>query len=250
MSLSLLPGAEPLSHVGSRVGVLALHGFTGSPSSMRPVANAMVAAGYSVELPRLPGHGTTVEEMMTTGWLDWSGEVTAAYERLRVNADTVVVAGLSMGGSLALWLAGRHPELAGVICVNPKVLPEGDEAREMVQGMIDEGDVMIPGIGSDIAKPGVVESAYPGTPLPPVLEMWRGLDQVGERLANCAMPLLLMTSTEDHVVPPAESDHLATVWAGPVERVSLSRSYHVATLDYDADLVIASALGFVARLTA
>ena len=61
MTEPLLPGAEPWSAAGGPAGALCLHGFTGNPSSMRGLAEAFAAAGFSVELPRLPGHGTTVE---------------------------------------------------------------------------------------------------------------------------------------------------------------------------------------------
>ncbi len=86
---------------------------------MRGLAEAFAAAGYHVEMPRLPGHGTTIDDMLTTSWSDWSGEVEAAYQRLAARATTVVVAGLSMGGSLTLWVAGQHPEIAGLVCINP-----------------------------------------------------------------------------------------------------------------------------------
>ena len=104
----ILPGAEAWSTDGAgpgSPGALCIHGFTGNPSSMRPVAEAFAAAGFAVELPRLPGHGTTVEDMLTTSWEDWSAEAEAAYQRLAARASKVVVAGLSMGGTLTVWLA-------------------------------------------------------------------------------------------------------------------------------------------------
>src|SRR5262245_31617071 len=99
--LPVLPGAEPWSSTGGPAGALCLHGFTGNPSSMRGLAEAFAAAGFSVELPRLPGHGTTVEEMKGTGWADWTAEVESAYQRLASRTERLVVAGLSMGGSLS-----------------------------------------------------------------------------------------------------------------------------------------------------
>ena len=88
----ILPGAEPWSTDGSgpgAPGALCIHGFTGNPTSMRPVAEAFAAAGFAVELPRLPGHGTTVEDMLTTSWEDWSAEAEAAYQRLAARAGKV-----------------------------------------------------------------------------------------------------------------------------------------------------------------
>src|SRR3546814_10304015 len=105
------PEAEPLSVAGGPVGCLVIHGFTGNPSSMRPIADAIVADGHSVELPRLPGHGTTVEDMNTTSWADWTAEVEASYQRLAARCDHVIAMGLSMGGTLTAWIAAEHPEI-------------------------------------------------------------------------------------------------------------------------------------------
>ena len=73
MTAPIVPGAEPASFTGGPHGILVLHGFTGDPSSMRPLAESLAAAGYTVELPRLPGHGTAMEDMLPTRWADWSG---------------------------------------------------------------------------------------------------------------------------------------------------------------------------------
>jgi carboxylesterase len=249
-SMTLLPGADPWSHEGGPVGMLCIHGFTGNPSSMRGVAEAAAAAGLSVELPRLPGHGTTVDDMMTTTWADWTAEADAAYGRLAARTEKVVVAGLSMGGSLTLWLGTRHPEIAGLVCINPATMPQPAEIVAMVQGMVDEGETLMPGIGSDIAKPDVHESAYEGTPLPPLISLMAGLAELQDALPTVTTPLLLMNSPEDHVVEPAQSEHLAALWSGPLERVSLERSYHVATMDYDAELIEAEAVAFARRVAA
>src|SRR2546428_9012211 len=83
----VLPGAEPFSAPGGPHGALVLHGFTGSPQSMRGLAKAFAAAGFAVELPLLPGHGTTIEDMATTGWDDWSGTAEAAYQELAARCD-------------------------------------------------------------------------------------------------------------------------------------------------------------------
>src|ERR1700730_14201720 len=121
MSDPVMPGAEPLSVAGGPAAALVLHGFTRSPHSMRPIAEALAAAGFTVELPLLPGHGTSVDDMLQTSWDDWSSAAEAAYLELAGRAERVVVAGLSMGGTLACWLAARHPELAGLVCINPAV---------------------------------------------------------------------------------------------------------------------------------
>ncbi|MEY2995357.1 MAG: hypothetical protein RLZZ39_182 [Actinomycetota bacterium] len=248
----VLPGAEPWSHLGSSAhGALCIHGFTGNPSSMRGVAEAFAEAGYHVELPRLPGHGTHVSDMLGTRWEHWSAEVDAAYRRLAERCDRVVVAGLSMGGSLTLWTALQHPEVAGIVCVNPAAQPQAPEVVEMVEGMIAEGVDVMPGIGSDIADPDVVENSYPETPLRALMSLVKdGVTPMVPRYGSSKVPMLLVTSKNDHVVDPIQSDQLAEQWGGPVERMILDRSYHVATQDYDKDAIFAAAVAFADRVVA
>ncbi len=245
----LIPGADAFSAEGGPHGALVLHGFTGNPGSMRGLAEAFAAAGFAVELPRLAGHGTTVEDMLTTGWDDWTADVEDAYQRLAARVDKIVVAGLSMGGALTAWTILEHPEVAGAVFINAVIVPSPD-MRHLVQGLVDAGETVMAGIGSDIAKPDVVETAYTDTPLAPLLTMMDGLAEMDGKLPSATMPALIMTSPQDHVVDPSNSDHLAEHLGGPVERVSLDRSYHVATMDHDKDLINERAVDFARRVTA
>lgn len=248
----LIAGAEPLSHQGtSPHGVLLIHGFTGNPGSMRGVAEAMVAAGFQVEMPLLPGHGTRVADMLPTRWADWSAAAEAAYQTLAARADKVVVVGLSMGGALTLRLGADHPEVAGLVCINPATQPMPAEMIAMVEGMVADGTDTMPAIGSDIADPDVKESAYEATPLAPLLSlMVDGLAPLSQCYGSMHMPLLLMNSPQDHVVEPAQAEYLASNYGGPVERLSLERSYHVATQDYDKQLIFDEAVAFALRVCA
>jgi carboxylesterase len=244
----VLPEAEPLSVDGGPVGCLVIHGFTGNPSSMRLIAEAMADAGHSVEMPRLPGHGTTVEDMNTTSWADWTAEVEAAYQRLAGRCDHVVAMGLSMGGTLTGWIGSEHPEIAGLVFINAAA-ERSDEMRAGLQAMLDAGETYMDGIGSDVADPEVTESAYAKVPLAALVSMLDGVADLQDRLPEITAPALIMTSPEDHVVAPTASDHLAASLGGPVERVTLERSYHVATIDHDRDLIIERIRDFVARVT-
>jgi carboxylesterase len=217
---------------------------------MRPLAQGFAAAGFSVELPLLPGHGTSVQDMVPTRWPDWSSVAEATYAELAGRCDRVFVAGLSMGGSLAIWLAERHREIAGIIVVNPLVDPPASSFRDMLSGMIEEGGVSVPAIGSDIALQGAAESSYDASPLEPMLSMFEGVDEIAARLGELSCPVLLFSSRTDHVVPPESGDLLADRAGGPVERVWLERSFHVATLDHDAAEIQARAIDFVNKLGA
>ena len=94
---------------------------------MRGLAQALAGAGLTVELPLLPGHGTAVADMVPTRWEDWSAAAEAAYVALADRCESVVVVGLSMGGTLSLWLGERHPEIAALVLVNPLVVPPDAE---------------------------------------------------------------------------------------------------------------------------
>ncbi len=244
----VLPEAEPLSADGGPVGCLVIHGFTGNPSSMRPIAEAMAAAGHAVEMPRLPGHGTTVEDMNTTSWADWTAEVEAAYQRLAGRCEHVVAMGLSMGGTLTAWVGAEHPDVAGLVFINAAAEPS-DDMRAALQAMLDGGDEYMDGIGSDVADPEVTESAYAKVPLAPLVSMLDAVTDLQDRFPGITAPALIMTSPQDHVVAPTASDHLAATLGGEVERVTLERSYHVATIDLDRDLIIERITDFVARVT-
>ena len=155
-----------------------------------------------------------------------------------------------MGGSLSLWTALQHPEVAGLVLVNPATMPQPPEVMEMVHGMLDEGVDHMPGIGADIADPDVTESAYEETPLRPLASLVEdGLAQMVDRYGELTCPLLLLTSPQDHVVDPGNGNFLAETYGGPVERISLERSYHVATLDYDKDLIFDAAVTFGRKVT-
>jgi carboxylesterase len=246
----ILPGAEPFSAPGGPNGVLVLHGFTGCPQSMRGLAEAFAAAGFAVELPRLPGHGTSLDDMLETDWSDWSAHAAATYEDLAGRCEKVVVSGLSMGGTLTAWLTERHPEIAGIVVVNPAIEPPAESFLDMLRGVLDSGTNVMPAVGGDIADPDKTELAYDGVPVSPLLSLCDAEDEVVASLGAIACPTLIMTSPQDHVVPPSSSDVLAAGVSGPVERVTLERSFHVATLDYDKDEIERRAVEFARKVTA
>jgi carboxylesterase len=244
----IIAGCEPWSCDGGPEGVLVLHGFTGNPQGLRSLAEAFGAAGFAVDLPLLPGHGTSVDDMIDKTWDHWSAVAEDAYQALAARCRRVVVAGLSMGGSLTVWLASRHPEIPGIVCVNPAL----DVPAEMVtaaEQMLETGVDRIPGIGNDVADPEAREKAYDATPLRPLLSLASAAAELRDELGKVACPVLILTSPQDHIVNPADSDLLAAAVSGPVERVTLERSYHVATLDYDKDLIAERAVEFARRVT-
>ena len=253
---ALTPGAEPWSFTpqsftgSSGFGALVIHGLTSNPDSMRGVAKALAAAGFHIELPLLPGHGTVMEDLVPIRWADWVSTVEAAFATLAARVDKVVVVGLSLGGALTLRVGANHPEVAGLVCINPAAEPQEPATVEFLQSILDGGTEVLPGVRGDIADPDATESGYDGTPLRAMLSLVvDGLGPLGSEYPNMHMPMLLMNSPQDHVVEPRQSEFLVANYGGPIERISLDRSFHVATLDYDKEIIHQATVAFAQRVT-
>jgi len=238
--------ARPFSFsTSSQVGVLVLHGFTSTPSSVLPLGEGLARAGYNVEGPCLSGHGRTWVELGRTKLEEWRADAEKAYQELKSRSGTVFAAGLSMGGALALDLAQRHPELAGTILINHALFLMPDWRLPLLPVMKH----LVPsvgGVGGDIKDPQAVERTYDRTPTRAVHELIKLMGMVRAGLAKVNQPCLIMKSKEDHVIPAKSatytlerisSDHKRLVW--------LPNSYHVATLDYDRELIIRETVRFI-----
>ncbi|HEY7103708.1 MAG TPA: alpha/beta fold hydrolase [Mycobacteriales bacterium] len=244
--MGVLPGAEPFAAHGGEVGVVLSHGFTGSPQSLRPWAEHLAAAGLTVRLPRLPGHGTRWQDLNDTRWPDWYGEFERAFDDLRGRCRQVFAMGLSMGGTLVLRLAEQRPaEVAGLVLVNPSLGTERKDVKYVLP-LLHRVVPSLAGLGGDIRKPGVTELAYERTPLRAMHSLSRFWPLVVADLGMVTAPVLLYRSRVDHVVEPM-SGRLLREGASSTEvtEVVLEDSYHVATLDHDAPAIFAGSLDFV-----
>lgn len=239
---------KPATATGHRVGVLLSHGFTGSPASMRPWGEYLADRGYTISVPRLPGHGTTVEDMLSTRFSDYTIAIESAYADLAAHCDVVVVAGLSMGGALALQLAENHPEIAGVILVNAAVASTNKQL--LMLPALKHFVKTFPAIANDIKKPDTEESGYDRTPLKPLASFVASWKPIRAGLERVVCPVLLVRSAEDHVVD-ASSARIILGGVGTTDKteVVLANSYHVATLDNDAAEIFSTSAAFIERVT-
>ena len=246
--MPVMSGAEPFSADGGDVGVLVVHGFTGSPKSMRPWAEHLAQDGLTVRLPRLPGHGSHWRDMAVTRWEDWYAAVDAAFTELSGRCGHVFVMGLSMGGALCLRLAENHGgAVSGIVLVNPAVHSE-NKALKLLP-VLKSVLPTLPGVINDIAKPGQDEGGYDRMPLKPLHSMTQGWSQVKADIAKVDQPLLVFHSPQDHVVEPSNTAWiLGHVASRDVTDRELPDSFHVATLDNDAPAIFTGSLDFVHRL--
>lgn len=243
--MPVLPGAEPFAADGGPVGVVLSHGFTGTPQSLRPWAEHLAAAGYTVRLPRLPGHGTTWQEANMTRWPDWYAAISRAYDELAARCETVFAAGLSMGGTLVTRLAEEKRDgIAGLILVNPSYGTTRLDAKfaPFIGWLVKSR----PGIASNIKKANTVELAYDRTPVQAFASLQQLWQVVLADLDRVRAPILLYRSREDHVVEPLSAQLLHQgATATTVREIMLEDSYHVATLDNDAPGIFDGSVEFI-----
>ena len=247
-SFPVLSGAEAFRAEGAatgpekrrRCGLGVIHGFSGSPVSMRPLAEALAGLGFRVDVPRLPGHGTDPRDMARTRYPDWRGEVDACVDRLQREAEHVLLIGLSMGGTLCLDVASRRPEIRGVVCINPQLCDrEGVMVKlsPLFAKVMPLAPAALAGLKKDdIAKPGVSERAYDYVSVAAGNSLLAALPDVRAGLTRLDRPLLVAHSAQDHSVPKENSEALLRL-VPHARELLLERSYHVATLDYDFEIL-------------
>lgn len=243
--MPIMPGAEPFRHEGGPAGVLLCHGFTGTPQSMRPWGDRLAAAGLAVSCPRLPGHGTRWQDMNETRWPDWYAELEGALTQLRSRTEQVFVGGLSMGGTLAIRLAEqRGAEVAGLVLVNPSLATERWDVKLLP--VLSRVLGSRPGVANDIKKPGARELAYDRVPLKAALSLQELWATTRADLGTVDQPVLTFRSPQDHVVEPLSGRLLLEgISSTDVEERLLPDSYHVATLDNDAEAIFTGSVDWI-----
>jgi len=227
------------------IGILLVHGFTGSPSSMRPWAEFMHQQGYTVRVPRLPGHGTKPEDLNNVKWQEWPRKVESELRELQKSCSKIFVFGLSMGGGLTLYTTQNHQEkITGIVLVNPMIhIPLVTPAVAKIYSSFKK---MRSAVGNDIKRKNVTEYAYDANPLVGIYELTKMLKVTRANLGKINIPTLLFHSTEDHVLPVSNTEIiLKGISSKDKERVELTNSYHVATLDHDMEIIFEKSLTFV-----
>ena len=253
---TLIPGADPWAARGEGeregTGIVVLHGFTGNPRTSTPFARRLNAKGFTVDVPRLPGHGTTWQDMALTSYRDWRDEAALALDRLQKSCDRVFLTGLSMGGTISVDLAWERPgDIAGIIPINATVMPrEGFMAKiaPFVSKLLKSLPAKAAGLSeNDSAKP-FDEMAYDRLPLKAAQSLLDELPRLYKSLDEIRVPILVAYSPQDHSVPPENSQELINRVSG-AEVVVLGNSYHLATVDMDAELLADRTVEFVDRVS-
>lgn len=257
---------SPFSLGSGERGVLLVHGFTGSPFEVRLLGEDLAARGFAVDGVRLAGHAVharsralATRALAQTTWHDWYRSASDAVDRLRgrTAGRRVAVAGLSMGGLLALELARQRPSELAAICVMSAPLwlpPQAEKFSRVMARLPLLRRAALPKIaGSDIRDPEMKRrnhDAVPraGMPLPALASLVELGAHLRDKLGDVTTPTLLVHSERDHTVPYACMDAIAhRLGTREYRKVTLHESYHVITLDLERDQVFAAVADWVGR---
>ncbi|MCD7035907.1 alpha/beta fold hydrolase [Metabacillus sp. GX 13764] len=241
----VIPGAEPIFIKGNSIGFLLAHGFNGTPQSMEGLSRKFAEAGFTVYAPRMKGHGTSPADLEACTSSDWLRSLEEGFTLLKKACDKVFIVGQSMGSALTIQLASRS-DADGIILINTALEVPGYEKykNESSPRFIQEGR-------PDIKNPDVKEIAYSEVPLTAVHELFSLMKTTRPVIKDVTCPVLLFHSAEDHVVPQSCSDYIyETVSSSLKEYIHLNHSYHVASMDYDQQLIYDETVLFATRALA
>jgi carboxylesterase len=231
----VIDGAESFFIKGNSVGLLLSHGFLGTPQSVKDLGEQFAELGYTVYAPRLKGHGTHYKDVEKATHEEWLSDLEKGYKRLKRHCSVIYVVGQSMGGTLAILLANKQQGIDGLILINAALsVPSYESLRNQITPRYIEESK------PDIKKQGVVEITYSKVPLRSIHQLQRLMNKITvEELRNVKIPLLSFKSLEDHVVPPENTDYIMQHVSSLKKRsISLSDSFHVASMDNDKNKII------------
>ena len=227
------------------IGIILVHGFTGTPASMRPWAHYLNERGYTVSVPLMPGHGTTWHDLNKVTWEQWPARLQSDIDQMKKKCAKIFICALSMGGGNSLYVAARNQDsITGLILVNPMIHIPGIQIKFV--NIISRIQKSRASVGDDIKKPGVTEWGYDALPLRGVAQLYKYLKLARAGLPMIKTPTLLFHSVDDHVLPVSNTDIIMSeLGASEKRRIELANSYHVATLDYDAETIFENSRIFI-----
>ena len=230
---------------GGSIGVLLSHGYTATTAEVRPLARLLHARGFTVAGPLLPGHGTKPTEMNRCHWEDWVAALDESYQQLSQHCTDVFVGGESMGGVLALVLATRHPEAAGILVYSPAVkIPR----RPLLMAYLARP--FIPYVN----KKGIQDlhpdwQGYPVNPVAAIVRLHQMQRQLRSQIPKMRHPLLIVQGRHDTDIDVAGVERLYTIYPGSIKEFHwMEQSGHVVMLDSERVQVAEITAKFIYRV--
>lgn len=243
---------DPFDLVGGReIGVVLVHGFTGTPYELRYLADQLARDGFACHGPLLPGHGTSLDDLDHTTWRDWVAAVEAAVAHMRTRTPQVALVGCSLGGLLALHHAAVHDDVVAVASLAAPLWLgglSGQIARWTAGGPLRRVR-RLPKLGGSDVRDRAARAAnpcYPAIPTRALGELLAFMPVVDAALPRVRRPLLVLHARQDHTAPVACAQRIAD--RARAERVRiLPDSYHLIGIDVERDIVAAEVTTFLRR---
>jgi carboxylesterase len=228
------------------VGVLLSHGYTATTAEIRPLAEKFHKYGYTISAPLLPGHGTQPEELNRVHWQDWVHTGRESLQKLFKTCEQVFVAGESLGGVLALYLASTEPRVAGLLLYAPAI-------RTLMSKLdylkLYFGAPFMTQVGRDSLDCPEVWQGYSGLPLKGVVQLLRFQSAAQQRLSHIYQPVLVFQGCKDKTVAPEAGD---IIFGGVSSEIKehhwMENSSHVIILDAELEQVADISTQFIEKI--
>ena len=240
--------AEPFFLPGEKTGCVLVHGFTGAPKEMRLMGNYLNGNGVTVIGIRLAGHATKMSDMVRTRWRDWLTSVEDGINLLSDSCDNIFVAGLSMGGILALIAASRYA-INGAIAMSAPYTISNDWRVKLAKQI----SLFMPYVKKEQSdtidqKTSKDHVDYPAYPTRSIAELNELIDTLHNYLDQIRIPVLLINSKNDKAVPPSHAKNYSRdIPPNHFEMIILENSGHVITEDIEREIVFNAALNFIQK---
>jgi carboxylesterase len=259
--------ALPFFEQRGSIGVLLIHGYSGSPDEMRGMGASLADAGHTVHSPLLAGHGGTPADLFEVRWEDWLASASSGLRLLRECCRTVFICGFSLGGLLALHLAAREP-LAGLIVLAPALHLRGGSllpATRLLRHVLPwyyplayanfanpavRAAVLERAPDADLDDPAVVEHIRreAKVPIGSLYELARLQSQAHGDLTRVRVPTLVMQGRNDQTVDPRSAIKVAASIRSHERRlVWFERSGHQLPREAEREAVWSTAQAWVER---
>jgi len=243
-----IPTAEPFFFPGVKTGCVLVHGFTGTPKEMRLMGDYLKENGIASIGVRLAGHATQISDMIRTKWRDWLVSVEDGINLLSGSCDNIFVAGLSLGGILALMAASRY-DINGVIAMaTPYTI--SDDWRTKFSKQISLFMPFVKKEQSDTVdqKTSKKHVDYPVYPMRSIAELCDLVETLHRSIDQIRIPVLLINSKKDKTAPPIHAEkYRHKIPSNHFELLTLEKSGHVITEDIEREIVFNTALNFIQK---
>lgn len=214
---------------GNSTGILLIHGFTATTAEVRPLANKLHNAGYTVAGPLLPGHGTHPDDLNRAVWPMWVEKVKLVYEKLIHQCELIFVAGESMGGLLTLELARQHPEISGLFLFAPAIKVKNLWTSRLLWPFIKY-------LNKEAGDDGLPWKGYTVNPVRAAAQLHKLQKHIQRKLQEITQPVIIFTGEHDHTIAPDSAQYiLQNIGSQRKQHVHLGNSGHCVILDRELD---------------